>query len=71
MLGLFAAISVATGTVLVPAEAGHLYHAMAVFLAYGMMAVTRAGLCRTAGAFIPRFALIAGGPVLVRYTWLW
>ncbi len=70
MLGLFAAISVATGTVLVPAEAGHLYHAMAVFLAYGMMAVTA-----LAYAVLQRFysevALIAGGPVLVRYTWLW
>ena len=70
LLGLFAAISVATGMVLVPTDAGHLYHALAVFLAYGMMAVTA-----LAYAVLQRFytevALIAAGPVLVRYTWLW
>ena len=70
LAGLFAAISMSVGSVLVPADAGQVYHALAVFLAFGMMAVTA-----LAYAVLQRFymevALIAGLPVLSRYTYLW
>jgi PAS domain S-box-containing protein len=70
LLGLFAAISVATGTVLVPVDSGHLYHALAVFLAFGMMAVTALAYA-VLQRFYTEIALIAGGPVFIRYILLW
>uniref|UniRef100_Q47J04 Virulence sensor protein BvgS n=1 Tax=Dechloromonas aromatica (strain RCB) TaxID=159087 RepID=Q47J04_DECAR len=70
LLGLFAAVSVATGTVLVPVDADPLYHALAVFLAYGMVSVTALAYA-VLQRFYTEIALIASGPVLVRYVWLW
>ena len=70
LLGMLAAVVVAAGTLLVPSDADYLYHALAVFLAFGMMSVTA-----LAYAVLQRFytdiTLIAGLPVLLRYAWLW
>jgi PAS domain-containing protein len=70
LLGMLAAVVVAAGTLLVPSDADYLYHALVVFLAFGMMSVTA-----LAYAVLQRFytdiTLIAGLPVLLRYAWLW
>ncbi len=68
--GLFAAVSVSVGTLLVPTEAGHLYHALAVFVAFGMMAVTALAYA-VLRHFYTEITLIAGLPVLARYAYLW
>ena len=70
LAGLFAAVSVSIGNVLVPAEAGHVFHAMAVFVAFGMMAVTALAYA-VMQRFYSEVALIAGLPLLIRYAYLW
>lgn len=70
ILGLFAAVVMVGGMLFVPPEGDHLYHALAVFLAFCMMAVTALAYA-VLQRYYTEIALISSLPLLARYIYLW